>query len=407
MKNYTNCEAVYVLPWPKRFQSDDDIIVKCLSHIRSMKDAPLDVFDHITDVEVTKFYLPMRHFNGSVSTDWNCIQVFDRKRIVSYEYDNNGKKKPIYEKYEEYLPASGKGTAKFNFLVSVANGNALPKALVNCLGTMSFDRDITDKAQLLADSQIVTDATIVEESSHANHGKIKQAVEKYIDRVADRASFKNLSGRLQDCNYSFNWRYGSAENKKLLVPAFTVTYRYGGEIYTYASVYNSDGRNGEGKREYPKGEVAVLQQVKSQSHSYTKTGWCTFILSLLLTIAILVTWGNLTPKIFRLFSIIGSILILMVIAWQALSISVKYDDITKLGEDLAVIKRTECLKRAFPQYANHPTVNKIMKESDTQRKISKTYSNIRNKRRSITLMILIQLMILIGGILSFANCNPY
>lgn len=396
-------EAIYVLPWSKKLQTDDDIIVKCLSHIRNMKDAPLDVFEHITDVQVTRFYLPMRYFKGNVTTDWNCIQVFDRKRIVGYDYDRDGKKKPIYENYEEYIPASGKGAANFSFVVPTVNKAVLPKALVDCLGTMSLDKDIAEKAQALDASLIVDGATIIDEEDRGNDKTIIKAAEKYIDNVADRASFKNLSGRLQDCNYTYNWRYGSAQNKRLLVPASIVSYKYKGEQYTYAFIYNGDGFNGDSKKEYPKGDVEILQQVKSQSHSYTKTVWLTFILSLLLTLVILFLWGDMTPKIYRLGSIFGSIIILIIVAWKALSISVTYDNITKMGEELATVKRTEGLKRAFPKYANHPSVNKVAaEESDIQHKIRTCYSTIRSSRLVLKILLIVQALIIIGG---FVNMN--
>ena len=266
-------EAIYVLPWPKKLQTDDDIIVKCLTHIRNMKDAPLDVFEHITDVQVTRYYLPMRYFNGNVTTDWNCIQVFDRKRIVGYDYDRDGKKKPIYENYEEFIPASGKGAANFSFVVPTVNEVGLPKALVDCLGTMSLDKDIVEMAQSLDTSLIVDGATIIDEGDRASDKTVIKAAEKYIGNVADRASFKNLSGRLQDCNFSYTWRYGSAQNKRLLVPTSTVTYKYKGEQYTYAFIYNGDGFNGDSKKEYPKENNSLIEEVKVQSKRFTKTGW--------------------------------------------------------------------------------------------------------------------------------------
>lgn len=396
-------EAIYVLPWPKKLQTDDDIIVKCLTHIRNMKDAPLDVFEHITDVQVTRYYLPMRYFNGNVTTDWNCIQVFDRKRIVGYDYDRDGKKKPIYENYEEFIPASGKGAANFSFVVPTVNEVGLPKALVDCLGTMSLDKDIVEMAQSLDASLIVDGATIIDEGEKAIDKTIIRAAEKYIGNVADRASFKNLSGRLQDCNFSYTWRYSSAQNKRLLVPASTVTYKYKGEQYTYAFIYNGDGFNGDSKKEYPKGKVEILQQVKSQSRSYTKTGWLTFIISLLLTIGTPFIWGNGNSTDAHPIPVIVAVLIVLVVAWKSLSINMMYDRLERNVEVMSSILRTYSLKRVFPQYANNPLVNKVAKEeAETQSKINETNKNIKKQKRYIKLLVLVQALIIIGG---FVNMN--
>lgn len=397
--NNSGDNAVYILPWPKKYKSNDDIIVKCFTLLRDTKDAPVDVFRDITDVKVRRYHIPMRQFRGSVSTDWNCTQVFERKRIIDYEI-KDGKRKPIYEYYDEYVPTNGKGYANFNFLVPVAAKDDLPPSLIDCLKVTDIQKNITEKAEPLSHSLITDGATIVDENSNIN---IKRTAKKKIDTIADRASFKNLSGRLQDCNYTYEWNCNSADNKRLLVPAATVSYMHKGKEYTFALVFY-----GESRKEYPKEENNFTKEIDTKSKKFTKTGWLTFALSVVLTLVILFEWGDMNPQPLRVISIFGTILMTIVTAWRALSISAKYDEIKKHGEELLAIRRTDNLKKAFPRYANHPAVIKVTTdESTTQTKISKSFLSIRKNRRDLKLLILVQIFLIIGGFFNMYSINEH
>lgn len=107
---------------------------------------------------------------------------------------------------------------------------------------------------------IVDGAIIIDECPNFTEENITKSAEKRISQVADRASFRNLSGKLKDCNYTYQWEYGSAENKRLLVPAATVTYNYDGKEYTYAFVFDAESRS-----EYPKEENTFIEETKAQS----------------------------------------------------------------------------------------------------------------------------------------------
>lgn len=388
-------ETVYILPWPKKYKSDDDLIVKFFTLLRDKKDAPVDVFSEITDIKVSRYYLPMRQFKGCVSTDWRCIQVFDRKRIVDYEY-KDGKKKPIYEYYEEYIPANGKGHRHFNFLISVATNVGLPQTLIKCLGTNPINENITDKALPLSSALLEDEAIIIDEASSIKEKDVKARAEKRIGREADNASFQNLSGRLKDCDFTYQWRYGSAENKRLLVPAATVTYLYKEKEYCFALVFN-----GESRIDYPKEENNLTKEIDTQSKKFTKTGWLTFALSFILTIVILCIWGDMKHKPLRIVSTFGTIIMTIITAWKALSISGKYDEMKKYGYDLLAVRRTDILKKAFPRYANHPAINKLSTdESGATSKIHKTKSSIRNNRLHLKLLLLCQIFIIVGGLVN-------
>lgn len=400
--NNSGDNAVYILPWPKKYQSDDDLIIKCFTILRDQKDAPVDVFSYITDVKVNRYYLPMRQFNGSVSTDWSCIQVFERKRIVDYEI-KDGKRKPIYEYYDEYLPANGKGYGNFNFLVAVAVKEGLPKPLVSCLGTIQINKNITEKALPLSSSLIVDGASIIDEDHTMNDNKIVDKAEKRIDIEADNASFHNLSGRLKDCNFTYQWKYGTANNKRLLVPAATVSYTYKGKEYTTALVFNCDSR-----KEYPKEENNFTKEIDTKSKKFTKTGWLIFALSFVLTIVIFFVWGDMNPQPLRVISTFGTILMTIIIAWKALLVSAKYDEIKKHVYELFSIRRTDSLKKAFPRYANHPAVNKVSTdESDTQTKISKSFLSIRKSQRALKHLILVQIFLIVGGFFNMYSINEH
>lgn len=248
---------------------------------------------------------------------------------------------------------------------------------------------------------IVDGAIIIDESPNITEENITKSAEKRISQVADRASFRNLSGKLKDCNYTYQWEYGSAENKRLLVPAATVTYNYDGKEYTYAFVFDAESRS-----EYPKEENTFIEETKAQSKKYTKTGWLTFGLSFLLSVAILFLWGELTPKGLRLLSIISSIIITLIVACKAMFVSGEYDKATQHGKALSAIKRTDSLKKAFPQFAENPLVNQVeTDDSDVQSKIRGSYSFIQRQRFIIKLLVFIQILILAGGIMNLNRIN--
>lgn len=390
-KDRNGSDTVYVLPWPKNYQTDEDIIVKCFTHLRNMKDAPVDVFSHITDVQVQRYYLPMKHFNGNLSTDWNCVQVFDRKRIVGYE-TKDGKRKPIYEYYEEYIPANGKGASSFNFVVSVATKDGLPKSLCQCLGTIPIDDNITDDALPLSPTLIDKRATIVDEDQQITDKDVTIESEKRIESVAYGASFRNLSGRLKDCNYTYQWNFGNANNKRLLVPAATVTYRFKGNEYTYAYIFD-----GKSNSEYPQETDTFLDDIKSKSKKFTKVGWLLFLLSIVLCITTVCVFGGYHYDIEqKVASIVISIVCVIFLGWKALSISQKYDTIEKHAAILSTIRRTEGLKKSFPQFANNEQVNKCKSnESDTIEKISKNNRGIKRQKNLLWGIILIQCIIIV------------
>lgn len=146
-----------------------------------------------------------------------------------------------------------------------------------------------------------------------------------------------------------------------------------------------------------------MQQVKSQSRSYTKTGWLTFIISLLLTIGTPFIWGNGNSTDAHPIPVIVAVLIVLVVAWKSLSINMMYDRLERNVEVMSSILRTYSLKRVFPQYANNPLVNKVAKEeAETQSKINETNKNIKKQKRYIKLLVLVQALIIIGG---FVNMN--
>lgn len=399
-------DCTYIIPWPKEYESDDELIIKCFTQICDKKDAPVDVFNCITDVKVTRYYLPMRQFNGSISTDWSCIQVFDRERIVNYEI-KDGKKKPIYESYEEYIPANGKGSGYFNIVVPTVAVEGLPKELVNFIHTTPINNKITDKAIPFASSTVNDKGIIiVDEAKNASNSKIRSRAEDSIEKTAYSVSFHHLSGRLKDCHYTYRKWFDSADNKKVLVPAVTVSYMYKGTEYCFALLLNNVSRDN-----YPKEKNnAFYDDVKQQSKKFTKTGWLIFAFSLILTIAIICLWGDTDVKANYLstISIIGTIITTIIIAWKSLGISVTYDEIGKHGEALFAARRTDCLKKAFPQYANHPSVNKITTdEADSQSKIKRSYLKVRKNRILLYLLLLFQIIISVGVLVSIYLINSH
>lgn len=208
-----------------------DYIIKSTSHsdqIRNMvlerlvkTDAvPLDVFEKIEKIDITKCYVPAYNFVGSFQAAWNCTQIIHvwKSRVV---HDSEGRQIKN-EKYldDEYHPVNGQAYGRFDFLC-IANTKELQRLypiLENHHNLLPFDHSLLDE-----DAEVLPFEESEEESWNND-------AEGHVEDLAREAAENQAPKLYEDFSSSESWKKDSV-GTKVLVPIWKVSFKYNGQDY--------------------------------------------------------------------------------------------------------------------------------------------------------------------------------
>lgn len=192
---------------------------------------PVDVFQHIGNIRVEKYLMPMYMLNGEIHAPWNATQVERRQREVGR--DRYGMAKTEY--YDEKWPISGTAQSAY-WLLSSANCNSeLPYALreygkvIEYTHTMATG-SISDKVQEI-NYQLPDGCREIETDTDSNTVFQSQIVTDYINRLAHNAAMSQLPSRYENFHCSPRWTNNVVEFVGVAV--YLIQFTYKGYSYSY------------------------------------------------------------------------------------------------------------------------------------------------------------------------------
>lgn len=206
-----------------------DYIIKSTSHsdqIRNMvlerlvktDTVPLDVFEKIEKIDITKCYVPAYNFVGSFQAAWNCTQIIQvRKTGVVRDAEGRPIKNESYFE-DEYHPINGHAYGRFDFLSIASKGLLTYPILENHHNLLHFDQSLLDEeAEVLP----------FEESEEENWNN---DAEGHVENLAREASKEQAPHLCRDFSSSESWNKDSV-GTKVLVPIWKVCFKYNGQDY--------------------------------------------------------------------------------------------------------------------------------------------------------------------------------
>ena len=210
--------------------SEQNAVYIMLKTLVGTEGVPVDVFQHIENIRVEKYFMPMYMLNGEIHAPWNATQVERRERQVR---DRNGIPKTEY--YFEKWPINGMAQSAY-WLLSSANCNSnLPYALREYGKVIEYthamaSESISDEVQEI-DYQLPDCCKEIETDTDNHTVFNSQPVSNYIHRIAMQAAMSQLPSSYENFNCTPRWTNNVVEFVGVAV--YYIQFSYKGGTYDY------------------------------------------------------------------------------------------------------------------------------------------------------------------------------
>ena len=216
-----------IIPFKISEQNAVDIMLKTLVGTEGV---PVDVFQHIENIRVEKYFMPMYMLNGEIHAPWSATQVEERSRQVR---DRDGRMTTEY--YYEKWPINGVAQSAYQLLSSANCNSNLPYALREYGKVIEYTHAMASESISYEVQEInyqLPDGCKELETDTDNHTVFNsEPVSDYIYRIAIQAAMSLLPSRYEHFRCTPQWTKDVVEFVGVAV--YYIQFSYKGESYDY------------------------------------------------------------------------------------------------------------------------------------------------------------------------------
>lgn len=387
-------ESPIVLPF---VLSEDDAISVLVRQLVETDGVPLNIFNHLQNIRVFKYYLPMYGCDISIDVSWSAQSVVEKSRKYR---DNNGKLQTEY--YKEYYPING---TAFGALDSLFLGNTdsdIPQPLRNYAERLNYSSSDYE-VESPNDSASVESENIKVVPFNLSFNKIKSgdSMSTFLERGAYSFARNQISGNFVDLNTSWNSKFSQIKN--YMLGFYYITYECDG-VQHFGCV---NAVTGEHYINVPKDKQGAKQE-RDESNKFIAKVWKYGIFAFLFLIVTVVPF--ICGKIESYFGFIfipTTLFTLFYILIKGYLISERYDNQTKIALNMEEALRHESAVSLFPQYCNRLNQNSS-ESTEKSEELTRMKIQTRKQAKSLKLWLIISFVVmLVSLLLVFTNGGKF
>lgn len=181
---------------------------------------PTDIFNTISPDKMQRAYVPMYVYEGEFTTRWTC-------KVQRETVDVEGKKKA------EYVPADGKTSGHFFFMLCAHEGKDIPTELIQFVESIPYKKEdfIPFENEILTAPQ--NHGVYAWEQNAQASEQFKKRGAMAVKRQAEQAARKQLKeqryrGLKTEHSYQF-----TMEGQRVMVPVWFIYYYYRNQSYYF------------------------------------------------------------------------------------------------------------------------------------------------------------------------------